>query len=142
MKVVVLWLLFAWVTSIASLAAQPGHVQHCQSSEDRSCTEANGRIDATALTAEGKLGLMVWGGPAAPQPAMRIILEEYKKAGISVWLTGDVMPSEGEDQYYKGFNRTMEKAIAGKRGADFLPKAQQRMEERIKAAEAIERQKK
>jgi hypothetical protein len=86
----------------------------------------------------GELGLKLWGGPAAPQPAMNIILDEYKRAGISAWLTGDtlIMPGDGEDLYIKGFNSTMEKAIAQKRGPRYLARVYQRIDERIKRAEA------
>jgi hypothetical protein len=141
MRFALLGLALAWAACSSCEAAEPVRARHCQSADDRTCTEAIGRSDAAYLIARKKIELLIWGGPAAPQPAMGIVLDEYRKAGIEAWLIGDmlIMPGSPEDLYYKGFNETMEKAIAAQRGAAFLERVRARMSERIKRAEAAER---
>jgi hypothetical protein len=142
MKASLFALLLLWtIAGTVSFAGNPVRAMHCNSGDDSTCTAANGRVDAMTLVGQGKLGLMVWGGPAAPQLPLKIILQEYKRAGILVWLTGDTIPLGGEHEYQEAFNQAMERAIGERKGPDYVHDVVARVTKRINAAEARASQK-
>ena len=106
----------------------------CPDESARDCTAAMGRIDAERSAVRNKLGFYVFGGPALPQEPLEIIHDEYTKAGIEVWWTGDI-PS-ARDAYYNAFNKRMEEAIDARRGQDYVRKVHDRIDARIRAARA------
>lgn len=125
----------ALAAPVALAGRPPPEPLHCQHEDARDCSAANGRIDARRYAARNEFGFHTFGGPALPQEPLRILHEEYTRAGIEVWWTGDTMDIERID-YYNGFNEGMEEAIDARRGRGYVRRVRDRIAARMKAAEA------
>jgi hypothetical protein len=125
----------ALAVPVAAADRTPPVPQHCQHEDARDCTAANGRIDAEWLAARNQFGFHIFGGPALPQEPLKILHEEYTKAGIEVWWTGDIIDI-GRDDYYNAFNKRMEEAIDARRGRGYVGRVHDRIAARMKAVEA------
>jgi len=130
------WIAGALAIPAAAADRAPPVPLHCQHEDTRDCTAANGGIDAQRSAARNQFGFHTFGGPALPQQPLKILREEYTKAGIEVWWIGDYIDTARTD-YYNGFNQGMEEAIDARRGRGYVRRVHDRIEARMKAAEAL-----